>query len=196
MIAYLHGTILSKQADRVVLDVNGVGYEVMISDSTHRHLGPPGKEAALHVYAHIRENMFALFGFHDPQDKRLFEKFLEVRGVGPRLALALLSGLSTPELLAAIRGGAPKRLVGIPGVGKRTGERIVLELKGKLKEFEVPEGAVGSEPAGLEADVISALINLGSTPEVARRSVRAALKKDATTDFETLFRTAMESIGR
>ena len=194
MIAHLRGTVIEKQADRVVIDAGGVGYDVSISVATHGQVGQPGEQATLHVHTHVRENVIALFGFHDRQDKELFEKFLDVSGVGPRLALALLSGLPTADLLSAIRKGDAKRLVGVPGVGKRTGERIVLELKDKLGAFDVSEG--DSETFAIEEDVITVLVNLGCSREAASRAVRKARDDGAPAEFETLFRQAMDSIKR
>ncbi len=194
MIAHLRGTVIEKLADRVVIDAGGVGYDVSISVETHGNVGQPGEQAALHVHTHVRENVIALFGFHDRRDKDLFEKFLDVSGVGPRLALALLSGLPTADLLNAIRKGDAKRLVGIPGVGKRTGERIVVELKDKLGAFEVGEG--DSETFAIEEDVITVLVNLGCSREAAGRAVRKARDDGAPAEFETLFRQAMDSIKR
>ena len=194
MIAHLRGTVIEKQAGQVVIDVGGVGYEVAISVETYGSVGEPGQEISLHIHAHVRENAFALFGFHELRDKKLFEKFLDVSGVGPRLALALLSGLPTPDLLAAVRGGDAKKLVRIPGVGKRTGERIVLELKDKLGAFEASEES--SEESAIEEEVIAVLVNLGCTSEVASRAVRKARNEGAPAEFEALFRTAMELIKR
>ena len=194
MIAALRGTVAEKQAGKVVVDVGGVGYEVAIPVETYSRLGEPGAEVALHVHTHMRENALDLYGFHTRHDKDLFEKFLNVSGVGPRLALTLLSGLPTEDLLEAIRSGDTKRLVRIPGVGKKTGERIVLELKDRL-------GALGADGEGggtseVEEDVVSVLVNLGCSDEAAARAVRAARRKGAPAEFETLFRLAMEAMKR
>lgn len=194
MIAHLRGTLIEKHADRVVIDTGGVGYDVSIPVETHGSVGEPGEQVSLHVHTHVRENVIALFGFHDRQAKDLFEKFLDVSGVGPRLALALLSGLPTVDLLTAIRTGDAKRLIGIPGVGKRTGERIVLELKDKLGAFDVGEGDSGT--FAIEEDVITVLVNLGCSRDAASRAVRKARNDGAAAEFETLFRQAMELIKR
>ena len=179
MIALLRGTLVEKQADKVIIDVGGVGYEVGIPVETYSRLGETGEDVLLHVHTHVRENLIALFGFHDRRDKGLFEKFLEVSGVGPRLALALLSGLPVPDLLAAIRDGDAKKLVRIPGVGKRTGERIVLELKDKLGAFHTDRESSDDGGSAVEEDVITVLVNLGCSPDAAARSVRAARQNGA-----------------
>ncbi len=196
MIALLRGKVVGKHAGKVVLDVAGVGYEVAVPVEAYSRLGDPGQEATLHVHTHMRENALALFGFQSRSDKDLFEKFLDVSGVGPRLALTLLSGLPTADLLAAIRDGDAKRLVRIPGVGKKTGERIVLELKDKLGAFEGVSGPADEGFGPVEEDVVSVLVNLGLSADAARRSVRAARRKGAPAEFESLFRLALETSKR
>ncbi len=196
MIAALRGKVAEKQAGKIVLDVGGVGYEIAIPVETYSRLGEQGEDVYLHIHTHVRENVLSLFGFHNRGDKELFERFLDVSGVGPRLALTLLSGLSTPELLGAIRSGDSKRLVRIPGVGKKTGERIVLELKDKLGAIDTGEDGAGDGTVAVEEDVISVLVNLGCSQDSAVRGVRAARKKGAPAEFEILFRLAMESMKR
>ena len=196
MIAALRGKVTERHAGKVVLDVGGVGYEVAIPVETYGRLGEPGEEVSLHIHTHVRENALSLFGFHSRHDKDLFEKFLDVSGVGPRLALTLMSGLPTSELLQAIRLGDAKKLVRIPGVGKKTGERIVLELKDKLGAFDTSEDGAGDGASAVEEDVISVLINLGCSQDAAVRGVAAARRKGAPAEFDTLFRLAMESIKR
>ncbi len=196
MIAALRGKVAEKQAGKIVLDVGGVGYEISIPVETYSRIGEAGEEVALHVHTHLRENVLALYGFHSRRDKGLFEKFIEVNGVGPRLALTLLSGLSTRDLLQAIRSGDSKRLVRIPGVGKKTGERIVLELKDKIGEFVTDEDGTADSGAAVEDDVISVLVNLGLSQDAAARAVRAARRNGAPAEFDPLFRQAMESVKR
>ncbi len=196
MIAALRGKVAEKQAGKVILDVAGVGYQVSIPVDTYSRIGEPGEELSLHIHTHVRENVLALYGFHDRRDKGLFEKFIEISGVGPRLALTLLSGLSTSELLQAIRTGDPKRLVRIPGVGKKTGERIVLELKDKVGELVDAEDGTPDSASAVEEDVISVLVNLGLSPEAAARAVRVARSRGAQAEFDALFRQAMESVKR
>lgn len=196
MIAKLRGRVADKEAGKVTVDVGGVGYEVAIPIETYSRIGGTGDEVSLHIYTHVRENALALFGFDSQRDKNLFEKCLNVSGVGPRLALALLSGLSTPDLLGAIRTGDTKRLVRVPGVGKKTAERIVLELRDKVSEFDTPEDTAGTSASVVEDDVISVLVNLGCSPEAAARAVASARRKGASGEFESLFREAMEAIKR
>ena len=185
-----------KQAGIVTVDVGGVGYEVAIPAQTYSRLGEAGEDVSLHVYTHVRENMLALFGFHKRQDKELFQKFLDVSGVGPRMALGLLSGLDTSQLVTAIRTGDTKMLVRIPGVGKKTGQRIILELKEKLDAFATEEGGAVEGGTAVEEDVVSALANLGCSREAAKRGVRKARLKGAPAEFETLFRMAMAAMKR
>lgn len=196
MIALLRGRVAEKQAGKVVLDIGGVGYEVAIPVETYSRIGNVGEEVSLHVHTHMRENTLALFGFHNRRDKDLFEKFLEVSGVGPRLALTLLSGLPSAELMTAIRTEDSKKLIRIPGVGKKTGERIVLELKDKLGAFEGASESADEGAAAVEEDVISVLINLGCSADAARKGVRRARENGAPAEFESLFRLAMESVKR
>lgn len=193
MIASLRGKIADKQAGRVVVDVGGVGYEVAVPVETYSQVGALGEDVSLHVHTHMREGTISLYGFHSPRDRGLFEKFIDVSGVGPRLALTLLSGMPTAELLAAIQSGDSKKLVRIPGVGKKTGERIVLELKDKLGT--VAPGDDGGAGA-VEEDVISALISLGCGADAANRAVRKARQDGVPAEFEALFRQAMELIKR
>lgn len=196
MIAALRGKVAEKHAGRVILDVAGVGYEVSIPVETYSRIGEPGEELSLHVHTHTRENVLALYGFHSRRDKALFEKFINVSGVGPRLALTLLSGLSTGELLRAIRDADSKTLIRIPGVGKKTGQRIILELQDKIAEFADGDDAESSSGAAVVEDVISVLVNLGLSQSAADRAVRAARRKGAPAEFDPLFRQAMESVKR
>ena len=197
MIAHLRGLLLSKSPNQIVVECAGVGYEVAISVATFSALPGEGVQVALHVYTNVREDQIALFGFAEMQEKRLFEKLLTISGIGPKLAITVLSGISSERLVAAIRGGDHATLTRIPGIGKKTAERVVLELKDKLEDMVVPivEGRVTHHgPAG--DDAISALVNLGYQRPVAQKAVEAALARDAglREDFEGLFRAAMSAI--
>ncbi len=196
MIASLRGKIADKQAGRVVIDAGGVGYEVAVPVETYSRLGQVGGDVALHVHTHMREGAISLYGFHRLRDKGLFEMFIAVSGVGPRLALTLLSGLSTSELLGAIRTGSVKTLVRIPGVGRKTGGRLVLELRDKLDAFEADDEEGAGSATAVEDEVISVLVGLGSKSEAAKRAVRAARKKGTPAEFERLFRAAMRLVKR
>ena len=197
MIAHLRGLLLTKSPNQIVVECAGVGYEVAISVATFSALANEGAQVAVHVYTNVREDQIALFGFAEMQEKRLFEKLLTISGIGPKLAITVLSGISADRLVAAIRGGDHGTLTRIPGIGKKTAERVVLELKDKLEDMAVPvaAGAVTHHgPAG--DDAISALVNLGYQRPVAQKAVEAALARDATLggDFEGLFRAAMSAI--
>ncbi|MCY4186904.1 MAG: Holliday junction branch migration protein RuvA [Bryobacterales bacterium] len=196
MIALLRGKIADKQAGKAVIDVGGVGYEVAVPVETYSQLGEPGGEVSLHVHTHMREGAISLYGFHSLRDRGLFERFLDVSGVGPRLALTLLSGMPASELLAAIRAGDAKKLVRIPGVGKKTGERIVLELKDKLGSLAGDEGGGDPGCSAVEEDVVTVLISLGCSADAGGRAVRKARQQGAPAEFEKLFRAAMELVKR
>ena len=197
MIAHLRGLLFSKSPNQIIVDCTGVGYEVAISVATFSALPAEGVQVALHIYTNVREDQIALFGFAELQEKRLFEKLLTISGIGPKLAITVLSGISSERLVAAIRGGDHATLTRIPGIGKKTAERVVLELKDKLEDMAIPAaaGAVTHHgPAG--DDAISALVNLGYQRPVAQKAVEAALALDASlgADFEGLFRAAMSAI--
>ena len=201
MISHLRGSILSKTPSAVVVECAGVGYELAISVATYTDLGEPGTEARLHVHTHVREDALLLFGFAEPQEKRLFEKLLTISGIGPKLAITVLSGISAERLVGAIRAGDHATLTKIPGIGKKTAERVVLELKDKLDDMQgFASGSPVSEPArpslGMVADdVLSALLNLGYPRPVATKAVETAAKDAQTAaDFERLFRASMAAV--
>lgn len=198
MIAHLRGQILSKSPNAVVLECGGVGYELAISVATYTEIGGPGAQAALHVHTHVREDALLLFGFKELAEKRLFEKLLTISGIGPKLAITVLSGISAERLVGAIRGGDHATLTKIPGIGKKTAERVVLELKDKLDDMT--GYAPASEPArpslgAVAEDALSALMNLGYPRPVALKAVESAAKDPGiAADFEQLFRTAIAVI--
>ena len=198
MIAHLRGRLLSKTPNQAIVDCNGVGYDVAISVATFSELPAEGAEAALHIHTHVREDQIALFGFASMQEKRLFERLLTISGIGPKLAITVLSGISSDRLVTAIRGGDHATLTKIPGIGKKTAERVVLELKDKLDDLAVPDlsttGAAHHGPAA--DDALSALVNLGYLRPVAQKAIETAIEKNpaAAGDFETLFRAAMAAI--
>jgi Holliday junction DNA helicase RuvA len=199
MIAHLRGRLLSKTPNQAIIDCSGVGYDVAISVATFSELPAENAEAALHIHTHVREDQIALFGFATTHEKKLFEKLLSISGIGPKLAITVLSGISSDRLVAAIRGGDHATLTKIPGIGKKTAERVVLELKDKLDDLAVPEisTATGGAHHGPAADdALSALINLGYPRPVAQKAIETAIEKNsaASGDFETLFRAAMAAI--
>ncbi|MBI2818948.1 MAG: Holliday junction branch migration protein RuvA [Acidobacteria bacterium] len=202
MIAYLRGKLLSKKANKAMVEVAGVGYEVSIPVSTFYELGEIGSEVSLHVYTHVREDILALYGFRTEREKGLFEKFLTVAGVGPKMAVAILSGLEMDELIPALRNGNLALLTHIPGVGKKTAERLVLELREKLEDMAVAPGQEISartparELIGVEGDVFSALVNLGYARPAAEAAVHEVLQENPKPDFDTLLRASLRMLAR
>jgi holliday junction DNA helicase RuvA len=194
MIAHLRGRLLSKTPQTAVVEAAGVGYEVTISIPTFTTLPAEGEEVALLIYTHVREDALALFGFTTPTEKRLFEKLLSISGIGPKLAITVLSGLPPERLIAAIHGQDHATLTRIPGVGRKTAERIVLELKDKLQDLAVVGSVSSSTP--VSEDVLSALVNLGYQRVAAQKGMEAAIERDPEVgkDFETLFRAAMAAM--
>src|ERR1700694_824552 len=160
MIAHLRGKLLTKHPNRAIVETSGVGYDVTISVPTFSDLPAVGGEVMLHIHTHVREDLIALYGFLRPAEKTLFEKLITVSGIGPKLAITILSGMAADEMVSAIRGHDIARLTRIPGVGKKTAERMVLELRDKLAVEKVGEIAAAPTMSAIEADVLSALINL------------------------------------
>ena len=195
MIAALRGVLVEKHPNQAVVDAGGVGYELHIPITTYTQLPDAGSEVRLRVYTHVREDTLALYGFLSQDEKNLFEKLIEVSGIGPALAIKVLSGLAAADLIAALRKGEIERLVRIPGVGKKTAERMVLELRDKLP---VPAGETAAPPAPtlseIEQDVLSALLNLGCARPAAEQAVRKAKSGGAPAQFESLFRRALELV--
>jgi holliday junction DNA helicase RuvA len=198
MISHLRGTLLEKHPNQIVIDVHGVGYEVAIPVSAYSSLPEQGAPVRLHIYQHVREDILALYGFITKDDKELFEKLIAVSGIGPRLAITALSGLTTEDLVAAIRSGAVEQLVRIPGVGKKTAERMVLELRDKLGPVAASASGAGGRPQSLfsatEEDVISALMNFGATRASAEAAVNKARSENEPNEFDALFRRALKLV--
>jgi Holliday junction DNA helicase RuvA len=194
VIGYLQGTVLRASPERVLLDVHGVGYEVQIPLSTWYEIERAGQGGAvrLFIHTHLREDGIALFGFHSEREKLLFEKLIAVSGIGPRLARVVLSGMAADDLLAALAAGDLGRLATIPGIGRKTAERMVLELRDKARELaaELP----GREtPAGEE--VVSALVNLGYKPIQAERAVAEARRNHPDAPFQDLLRASLNRLA-
>lgn len=196
MIALLRGTLVEKHPNQAIVDVGGVGYDVTIPVSTYARLPDAGSEVRLRVHTHMREDALLLYGFLSQDEKALFEKLISVSSIGPKLAITVLSGLAAADLLLAIRRGEIERLVRIPGVGKKTAERIVLELRDKLPAPAGEEQAAPSSTVSpVDQDVLSALLNLGCARPAAEAAVRQAkTAAGASADFEPLFRRALELV--
>jgi holliday junction DNA helicase RuvA len=200
VIAHLRGRILEKQPTRVVVDVAGVGYDVAVPLSTFYGLGEPGAEVALRVHTHVREDALALYGFATALELDLFNRLISISGIGPKLALAVLSGIEPPDLVAAIERGDVARLTAIPGVGKKTSERIVLELRDRLPRAHPVAAAAGGEGADglvVRDDLLSALMNLGYHRPLAEKAVDAALKTvGREAGFELTLKQALREVAK
>jgi Holliday junction DNA helicase RuvA len=199
VIAHLRGRIFEKRPTRIIVDVAGVGYDVSVPLSTFYGLGNAGDEIALRIHTHVREDALALFGFATALEQELFERLIGVSGIGPKVALAVLSGIEPAELIRAIERGDLARLTAIPGVGKKTSERIVLELKDRLPSIvHAPAAAAsGEEPAvSLRTDLLSALINLGYHRALAEKAVDAAIAATPGRDFERTLKHALRELAR
>jgi len=198
MIAHLLGTLLEKHPNLVIVDTGGVGYEVTIPVSAYSSLPETGTEVQLHIHTHVREDALLLFGFVSAADKALFEKLITVSGIGPKLAVTALGGLTAPDLAAAIREGSVEQLVRIPGVGKKTAERMVLELRDKLDLLPgIARAAAASAKSAFnttEEDVISALANFGVGRPAAETAVTKAKSASEGNDFDGLFRRALKLV--
>jgi holliday junction DNA helicase RuvA len=196
MIGLLRGRLLEKRPNQVILDVGGVGYLVAVPLSTFAALGELHAEVTLLIHTHVREDSLALYGFLSQREKHLFELLLGASGVGPTLALKILSGMNVEELVPAIRTGDLARLTKIPGVGRKTAERMVVELKDKLDAVAVEaEKPAPASPAGVLADVKSALINLGYEERASDSAVAEAKREAGTTNFEKLLRVALGALS-
>ena len=203
MIAHLSGLLLSKQPNSVIVDINGVGYEVTIPLSTFYDLSEEGSTVALRIHTHVREDALQLFGFRTEREKKLFLLLTSVSGIGPKVAITILSGMSADELIPAIRNNELARLVNIPGVGKKTAERLILELKDKLSALSSPEleeqyrlaGGTGSKNS-ITDDIVSALVNLGFQRAAAEKAVNATMQENPDANFSQLTKLSMRKLAR
>jgi len=202
VIAHLRGKIFDKHPNRIVVDVNGVGYDVSVPLSTFYGLGEPGADIALRIHTHVREDALSLYGFATLIEQELFERLIGVSGIGPKVALAVLSGIEPQELVRAIERGDLVRLTAIPGVGKKTSERIVLELKDRLPRAQVAAAAAGaavSEAVAVRDDVLSALVNLGYHRPLAEKAAEAAIKiigSASDASFERVLKQALREVAK
>ena len=199
MIAFLRGRVLDKHPNRIVIDVNGVGYELYVPLSTYYDVGEAGTEIALHVHTHVREDALQLYGFLTTLEQQLFERLISISGIGPKLAVAVLSGIDSRELVSSIQRADVARLTRIPGIGKKTAERMVLELKDRLAEVVQPGDANGVERSHVDHgrdDLVSALENLGYHRPLAEKAVDAVRARDGGASFEDALKGALRELMR
>ncbi|MDR3734967.1 MAG: Holliday junction branch migration protein RuvA [Acidobacteriaceae bacterium] len=193
MIAHLRGRLFAKHPNQAIVEAGGVGYDVTISVPTFSALPAEGAEVSLVIHTHVREDQIALFGFTNLIEKKLFEKLISVSGIGPKLAITVLSGLPAEKLVGAIRSSDHAMLTRIPGIGKKTAERVVLELKDKLDE--IGSGPAGASIGAVGDDVLSAMVNLGYQRPVAQKAIETARERVAdANDFDELFRAAIAAV--
>ena len=196
MIAQLEGILVEKATDRLLINVNGVGYEVLVPLSTYYDLGEVGGTVSLRIYTHVKEDALSLYGFLTSKEKMLFAQLIQISGIGPKLGVAILSGLPVDEFVGAVIGDDVVRLNKIPGVGKKTAERLVLEMKDKMEALfpELQEGTVFGGSSSLKTDVVSALVNLGYAQNTAEQVVSRALEEGKTDRFEVLLKSSLKRI--
>jgi holliday junction DNA helicase RuvA len=194
MIAHLRGKLIAKHPNQAIVEAAGVGYDVTITVPTFSDLPTMGSEVALHIHTHVREDAIALFGFLRADEKRLFEKLITVSGIGPKLAITILSGMPTADMVGAIRANDHARLTRIPGIGKKTAERMCVELRDKLDAFDAPQAAV--TVSAIEEDVISALTNLGYQRALAEKAVEQATATAGRENFDAIFRAALGAMTK
>jgi Holliday junction DNA helicase RuvA len=199
VIAHLRGRISEKHPNRVIVDVNGVGYDVFVPLSTFYGLGDAGTDTALRIHTHVREDALLLYGFATLLEQELFERLIGVSGIGPKVALAVLSGIEPQELIRAIERGDLARLTSIPGVGRKTSERIVLELKDRLPRTQPAAAQAGDAalaPSAMQDDVVSALVNLGYHRPLAEKAAASAVKIAPDTGFERTLKQALRELAK
>ena len=196
MIAHLRGRLLAKHPNQAIVETGGVGYDVTISVPTFSEMPGVGNEVALHIHTHVREDTIALYGFLRPAEKQLFERLITVSGIGPKLAITILSGMPADEMVGAIRGNDVAKLTRIPGIGKKTAERMVLELRDKLPKESFGEVAEIAVATPVEEDVLSALTNLGYQRAAAERALLTVSKNGRTGPFDVLFREALAVLSK
>jgi len=194
MIAHLRGKLISKHPNQAIVEAAGVGYDVAITVPTFSDLPAIGSEVALHIHTHVREDAIALFGFLRADEKQLFEKLITVSGIGPKLAITILSGMPTSDMVGAIRANDHARLTRIPGIGKKTAERMCVELRDKLEGFGAAQ--VTTPLSAAEEDVISALTNLGYQRALAEKAVERAVASAGRENFDAIFRSALGAIAK
>ena len=196
MIALLRGQLLEKHPSRLIVDVHGVGYDVQVPVSTFYQAGDTGGSVTLRIHTHVREDQIALFGFATALEHDLFERLIAVNGIGPKLALSVLSGIESADFVRAVEQGDVTRLTRIPGVGRKTAERMTLELRDRLPKLDAAAPVAAPEAGGPRGDVASALVNLGYQRPAADKAIEAALKDAPAAGFEDLLRRALRHLSR
>jgi Holliday junction DNA helicase RuvA len=206
MIAQLSGTLLSKEPNSVIVDVSGVGYDVSIPLSTFYDLGDEGSPVKLRIYTHVKEDALQLYGFNTARERELFVNFISVSGIGPKIGIALLSGMSADELIASIKNNNLARLTLIPGVGRKTAERLIVDLREKMSALSVPEvdheagrpaeASTASTEDNVRSDALSALFNLGYQRSAAEKAVDAALGDGGEITVESVLRRSLRKLAR
>jgi holliday junction DNA helicase RuvA len=196
VIAHLRGTLMAKHPNQAVVETAGIGYDVTITVPTFSGLPSLGSNVALHIHTHVREDVIALYGFLHPDEKQLFERLMTVNGIGPKLAITILSGMAADEMVKAIRDNDVARLTRIPGIGKKTAERMVLELRDKLAFAGAGDLTVIPSLTAVEEDVLSALQNLGYQRANAEKAVTTVSKNGKGETFEAMFREALAMLSK
>ena len=204
MIAKLTGKLDQKQPNIIIIDVGGVGYEVIIPVSTFYELGEPGSDVSLRIHTNVREDAIQLFGFRTAREKELFLRLTSVSGIGPKLAITMLSGMAAAELISAIRNNDIARLTTVPGVGKKTAERVVVELRDKLAKMTFEEGepelvaahTAGSDEEAIREDTAAALMSLGYPKAVAEKAVASAMREEGARTIEAVLKRALKRLSR
>jgi holliday junction DNA helicase RuvA len=193
MIAHLRGKLIARHPNQIIVETMGIGYDVTISVPTFSELPPVGSEVGLHIHTHVREDQLALYGFLRPEEKHLFERLITVSGIGPKLAITILSGMPADDMTRAIRGNDVVRLTKIPGIGRKTAERMVLELRDKLPPVGADQVQVMPSLSAVQEDVLSALVNLGYQRPVAEKAL-GSIEKNGS--FDAMFRAALGVIAK
>jgi len=196
MIAHLRGKLIAKHPNQAIVETAGVGYDIAISVPTFSDLPALGTEVALHIHTHVREDVIALYGFLRSSEKLLFEKLISVSGIGPKLAITILSGMGSDEIVGSIRGNDVARLTRIPGIGKKTAERMVLELRDKLPEVRPSSAPAAPAMTGVEEDVLSALLNLGYQRPLAEKALSTVTGDGTAKSFDQLFRAVLGRLSK
>jgi Holliday junction DNA helicase RuvA len=196
MIGYLTGKIISKKPTRILLDVGGVGYLVNISISTFDKLPDNDETVSLHTYLNVREDVLDLYGFFTTAEKEMFELLISINGVGPKLAQSILSGIELDELIEALKTGDLGRIVAIPGIGRKTGERMIVELKDKIGTLNYDTYHVDDKKYTVKSDAVTALTNLGYNRKVAEKTIRSIQESDSSIEIEELIKSALSILNK